>query len=172
MPTFTLPYRLSQLQDYTAYLHAMQVGACVVLQEPHRAISVGYNGLPDGRKDESALKCKEYKDYGIYDSSNSLTAKRSGNGHLIIILTRYFPSKHNVECCAESNAIVSAFRYHASLTTSILYTTGQPCSKCAQMIVQSGIKSVVCGGKWIENMNQEDREAVDKIFYWAKIADL
>ena len=68
MPTFTLPYRLSQLQDYTAYLHAMQVGACVVLQEPHRAISVGYNGLPDGRKDESAI---EYKDYGIYDSSNS-----------------------------------------------------------------------------------------------------
>ena len=52
-----------------------------------------------------------------------------------------------LECCAEANAIVSAFRYHADLTASILYTTSQPCPKCAQMIVQSGIRTVVYGGR-------------------------
>ena len=50
-------------------------------------------------------------------------------------------------CCAELNAIVSAFRYHADLTNSTLYTTGVPCPKCALTIVQSGIKTVVYGGK-------------------------
>ena len=30
-----------------------QVGACVVLENPRRAISVGYNGLPDARKNSS-----------------------------------------------------------------------------------------------------------------------
>ena len=49
------------------------------------------------------------------------------------------------ECCAEHNAIVSAFRYHADLTNCILYTTAPPCHKCARMIVQSGIKTVVYG---------------------------
>ena len=42
---------------------------------------------------------------------------------------------------------MSAFRYHADLTNCALYTTGVPCAKCAQMIVQSGIKTVVYGGK-------------------------
>ena len=50
-------------------------------------------------------------------------------------------------CCAEFNAIVSAFRYHADLTSATLYTTGVPCPRCATKIVQSGIKTVVYGGK-------------------------
>ena len=64
--------------------------------------------------------------------------------------------------------ILGAFRYHATLTNSILYTTSRPCPKCAQMIVQSGIKSVVCGGKW--DKDTKKREAVEEIFYRAKIA--
>ena len=35
------------------------VGACIVLQEPRRAISVGYNGRPDSYKGTR-------DDYGIY----------------------------------------------------------------------------------------------------------
>ena len=60
----------------------------------------------------------------------------------------------HTECCAEHNAIVSAFRYHADLTNCILYTTVLPCHKCAQMIVQSGIKTVVYGKKEKEAESQ------------------
>ena len=35
------------------------IGACIVLQEPRRAISVGYNGRPDSYKGKR-------DDYGIY----------------------------------------------------------------------------------------------------------
>ncbi|CAI8055182.1 Deoxycytidylate deaminase [Geodia barretti] len=70
-------------------------------------------------------------------------------------------------CCAEFNAIVSAYRYHADLTSATLYTTGVPCSRCATKIIQSGIKTVVHGGE--ENpMEQEPRE----VFYWGKVATL
>ena len=81
------------------------------------------------------------------------------------ILIFYAPP--NTECCAEHNAIVSAFRYHADLTNCILYTTAPPCHKCAQMIVQSGIKTVVYG-KGSETMSEQS----DEIFYWAKVATL
>ena len=70
------------------------------------------------------------------------------------------------ECCAEFNAIVSAYRYHADLTSATLYTTGVPCSRCATKIVQSGIKIVVYGGK-----NEMEPQAKE-IFYWGKVATL
>ena len=49
---------------------------------------------------------------------------------------------------------MSAFRYHADLTNCILYTTAPPCHKCAQMIVQSGIMTVVYGKKQREVESQ------------------
>ena len=70
------------------------------------------------------------------------------------------------DICAESDAIISALRQHADLTNCLLYTTTPPCNKCAQMIVQSGIKTVVYGKK---NGHQVDEKAMD-IFYWGKIA--
>ena len=78
------------------------------------------------------------------------------------------------ECCAEFNAIVSAFRYHADLTSATLYTTGVPCSRCATKIVQSGIKTVVYGGKIsIDSTEVEQMEPeAKKIFYWGKVATL
>ena len=36
------------------YLHIyLQVGACVVLEEPRRVLSVGYNGPPDRHRDKN-----------------------------------------------------------------------------------------------------------------------
>jgi deoxycytidylate deaminase len=118
------------------------VGACIVLQEPRRAISVGYNGFPEGYKGKRT------------------TTKEGDKGK------RTTTEDYN-ECCAEHNAIVSAFRYHADLTNCILYTTAPPCHKCAQMIVQSGIKTVVYGNG-DKTMSEESVE----IFYWAKVATL
>ena len=80
---------------------------------------------------------------------------------------------------------MSAFRYHADLTNCILYTTAPPCHKRAQMIVQSGIKTVVHGKKQrevesrggaeggSEENDEEDEEvSAEEIFYWAKVATL
>ena len=33
-----------------------QIGACVVLEEPRRVLSVGYNGLPHGHKEIAAIR--------------------------------------------------------------------------------------------------------------------
>ena len=73
---------------------------------------------------------------------------------MVYILFLYMPLVHIRKfgpllilpvCCAEFNAIVSAYRYHADLTSATLYTTGVPCSYCAIKIIQSGIKTVVFG---------------------------
>ena len=122
----------------------------MVYEEPCRAISVGYNGYVDNSED---------KHYGMYT-----------------ILVQFYIPLHIRElgplfilpvCCAEFNAIVSAYRYHADLTSATLYTTGVPCSRCATKIIQSGIKTVVHGGEE-ESMEQEARE----VFYWGKVATL
>ena len=84
---------------------------------------------------------------------------------------------HHVVCCAEFNAIVSAFRYRADLTSATLYTTGVPCARCATTIVQSGIKTVVHGWKQQQGSGQasqqdEMEKETKEIFYWAKVATL
>ena len=79
------------------------------------------------------------------------------------MLTRHIEIGH-VEsllpvCCAEFNAIVSAYRYHADLTSATLYTTGVPCSRCATKIVQSGIKTVVFGTQRKDDNKQNEAGA-------------
>ena len=69
---------------------------------------------------------------------------------------------------AESNAIVSAFRHHADLTNSILYTTSPLCFECAKIIVQSRVGTVIYlpQRSTSEGLNQD---AVKEIFHRAKI---
>ena len=46
---------------------------------------------------------------------------------------------------AESNAITKLARGTSSSEGATLYTTLSPCFECAKLIVQSGIRRVVCG---------------------------
>ena len=46
------------------------------------------------------------------------------------------------------NAIISAFRRQADLSTCSLYVNQSPCPECAKLIAQSGIKHVVYGEKY------------------------
>lgn len=46
---------------------------------------------------------------------------------------------------AEENAIVNAARHGVRLQGSTMFVTHHPCSRCAGMIVNSGIKCVVVG---------------------------
>ena len=47
------------------FLVISQVGACIVLKEPRRAISVGYNGLPNGRDRYSIRNDDKPENYGM-----------------------------------------------------------------------------------------------------------
>jgi dCMP deaminase len=61
--------------------------------------------------------------------------------------------KNKLVVHAEANAILNATR---SVEGAILYCTRHPCSQCAKLIVQSGVRYVVCPppptrGKWGED---------------------
>ena len=90
-----------------------QVGACIVNQE-HKIVSVGYNGMPTGCNDDD------------------MPWEREGD---------FLNTKYPFVCHAELNAILN--RSAGSLQGCSLYVTLFPCNECAKAIIQSGIKEVV-----------------------------
>lgn len=95
-----------------------QVGAVVVKDK--RILATGYNGAPSGLKHCLEVGCLR-EESGV----------ESGQRH---------------ELCrglhAEQNSIIQAARHGVSIKDATLYTTHQPCSLCAKMIVNSGILRV------------------------------
>jgi Deoxycytidylate deaminase len=104
----------------SCYKENRQVGAVVVRDK--RILTTGYNGAGSGIK-----SCKEKgrcmrQDLGI-------------------------PSGTRQELCyavhAEQNAIIQAAKLGLSVEGAVMYCTHQPCSICAKMIINSGIKRVI-----------------------------
>lgn len=97
-----------------------KIGAVIVKNK--RVMTTGYNGAPAGIK-----TCME--------RGECLRKKRN------------ISSGTMQEICyaihAEQNAIIQAAKLGISIDGSTLYCTHQPCSVCAKMIVNSGIKRVV-----------------------------
>ncbi len=89
-----------------------QVGTCIVSQD-NKILSVGYNGMPTGVKDDDMPWGYEG------DALN----------------TKYF-----YVCHAELNAILN--HSGSSLSGAKLYTTLFPCNECTKAIIQAGIKEV------------------------------
>ncbi|NCB48535.1 MAG: dCMP deaminase family protein [Clostridia bacterium] len=89
-----------------------QVGACIVSDE-NKVVSIGYNGMPKGLKDDEA--CWE----------------REGD----FLNTKYAYVVH-----AELNAILNS---RVSVQGCRIYVSLFPCNECAKAIVQSGIKEVL-----------------------------
>ena len=90
-----------------------QVGACIVNQE-HKIVSVGYNGMPTGCNDDD------------------MPWEREGD---------FLNTKYPFVCHAELNAILN--RSAGSLQGCSLYVTLFPCNECAKAIIQAGIKTVI-----------------------------
>ena len=90
-----------------------QVGACIVNQE-HKIVSVGYNGMPTGCNDDD------------------MPWEREGE---------FLDTKYPFVCHAELNAILN--RSAGSLQGCSLYVTLFPCNECAKAIIQAGIKRLV-----------------------------
>ncbi len=90
-----------------------QVGACIVNEE-HRIVSVGYNGMPTGCEDDE------------------MPWEREGMP---------LQTKYPFVCHAELNAILNSAA--VSLKGCTLFVTLFPCNECAKAIIQSGIRKVV-----------------------------
>lgn len=90
-----------------------QVGACIV-SPSNKILSVGYNGMPTGVKDDDMPWEHEGKP----------------------LETKYF-----YVCHAELNAILN--HSGTNLHGARIYTTLFPCNECTKAIIQSGIKEVI-----------------------------
>lgn len=91
-----------------------QVGACIVNDE-HKILSMGYNGMPIGCEDDSMPWHREGEDA--------------------------LDNKYMYVCHAELNAILNSAG--GNLRGAQIYTTLFPCNECAKAIIQSGIAEVV-----------------------------
>lgn len=92
-----------------------QVGACIVSSD-NRILSIGYNGAPNGFKDEMFPWANEGE----------------------TLETKYLYVVH-----AERNAILNYRGSRKDLEDSKIYVDLFPCNECAKEIIQAGIKEVV-----------------------------
>lgn len=101
-----------------------QVGAVAVKNK--QVLATGYNGAPSGITHCDQAGC-------LRDELN-------------------VPSGQRHELCralhAEQNAFLQAARHGANLNEATLYITTQPCSICAKMIINVGIKKIVIEGAY------------------------
>jgi dCMP deaminase len=95
--------------------HRARNGACIVSSD-NRIIGVGYNGLPRGCDDQDPI-------YWSDDDHDP------------------FRSRHSYVVHAEINATLNCVVL--PLTNATIYTTQFPCPRCAQAIIQAGIRRVV-----------------------------
>ena len=104
----------------SCYREGRSIGAVIVKDK--RIMTTGYNGAPAGLR-----TCKERG-----ECMRSRLNIESGT---------------RAELCyaihAEQNAIVQAAKLGISIDGATLYCTHQPCSVCAKMIINAGIRRVV-----------------------------
>lgn len=109
-----------------------QVGA-VIVKERH-VIATGYNGAPKGLPHCGEIGGCLRQQLGVL----------SGERH---------------ELCralhAEQNAIIQAATLAQSIEGATIYVTNQPCSICAKMIINAGIRRIVVRDGYPDKMAQE-----------------
>ncbi len=104
-----------------------QVGALIV--KDLRIVSTGYNGTPHGIKNCSAGGCQR--------------CRQRDKGEI-----KWHEYEESCVCIhAEQNAIIQAARQGTPTKGATLYSTTNPCSSCAKMLINAGIVRVVCKEK-------------------------
>jgi len=108
-----------------------QVGA--VLVKDKNILATGYNGTPSGIEhclDRGCLR----EQMGI-------------------------PSGERHEICrglhAEQNAIIQAAKHGTNIDGATLYCTNQPCSICAKMIINAGVKHIIFQDGYPDKLAEE-----------------
>jgi dCMP deaminase len=105
-----------------------------VIVRDKRILTTGYNGAPSG-----VDTCKD-KEICI---RNALKIESGTKQELCYAVH------------AEQNAIVQAAKLGLSLEGATLYCTHRPCSICAKLIINAGIKRVVYAVDYPDNFAQE-----------------
>ncbi len=107
-----------------------RVGAIIVRDK--RIISTGYNGAPRG-----VAHCLD---------TGCLREQRG------------IPSGERQELCrgahAEQNAIIQAASAGTSMEGATMYSTTAPCSTCAKMIINAGIRRLVLGERYPDSLGE------------------
>ena len=107
-----------------------QVGAILVVDK--RILATGYNGAPSGVPHCAETGCLREQ-----------MAVPSGERH---------------ELCrglhAEQNAIIQAARHGVRIDGATLYTTHHPCSMCAKMAINAGIRRIVCQADYPDDLGK------------------
>lgn len=105
---------------------------CVIVKNRH-LLTTGYNGNPKGMKHCSEIGCLRE--------------------------TLKVPSGERHELCtglhAEQNAILQAALFGVSIDGATMYCTDSPCSVCAKMIINAGIKELVYDGGYPDELAQK-----------------
>ncbi len=108
-----------------------RVGALIV--KNRRILTTGYNGTPSGITHCEVVGCLREK--------------------------LKVPSGERHELCrglhAEQNAIIQAALYGVDIHGGTLYCTNQPCSICAKMLINAGIKEIVMESGYPDKMAKE-----------------
>lgn len=107
-----------------------QVGA-VIVKDKH-IIATGYNGAPKGLEHCDEIGGCLREELGV-------------------------PSGERHELCralhAEQNAIIQAAVLGQSIKDALMYVTHQPCSICAKMIINAGIKKIIINSGYPDQMS-------------------
>lgn len=108
-----------------------KVGALIV--KNRRILTTGYNGTPTGITHCEVAGCLREK--------------------------LKVPSGERHELCrglhAEQNSIIQAALYGVNIGDGTLYCTNQPCSICAKMLINAGIKEIVMESGYPDKMAKE-----------------
>lgn len=106
-----------------------KVGAVIVKDK--RVLSTGYNGSPKGTRHCEELGC--------------------------IRVQMNIPSGTRHELCrgvhAEQNAVTQAAYFGVSVNGATIYTTTFPCSMCAKILINAGIREIVYDEGYIDDLS-------------------
>ena len=108
-----------------------QVGAVIVKDK--RLLATGYNGAPKGLPHCLEIGCLREE-----------LQVPAGERHELCRATH-----------AEQNAIAQAASFGVSVKAATIYTTCQPCSLCAKLLINSGIAAIKSCGDYPDQMAQE-----------------
>ncbi len=122
---------MAQLVSSRSTCMRRKVGAVIVKEK--RVLSTGYNGSPKGTKHCEELGCIRVK--------------------------LNVPSGTRHELCrgvhAEQNAVTQAAYFGVSVDGATIYTTTYPCSMCAKILINAGIKEIVYSEGYADDLSKD-----------------
>ena len=122
---------MAQLVSSRSTCLRRKVGAVIVKEK--RVLSTGYNGSPKGTKHCEELGCIRVK--------------------------LNVPSGTRHELCrgvhAEQNAVVQAAVFGVSVKDATIYTTTFPCSMCAKILINAGIKEIIYSEGYADDLSKD-----------------